>query len=110
MSILGTLVTDFKKDAGKVKSFLLKIAGDAPAVVAVVVADEQKVAQVLEAFLPQSAVAFQVADQIINLVAQAVEDAGPASAANGLVVKFDQAVVNDVKAVIAAAKLAAKKL
>jgi hypothetical protein len=110
MSILGTLVTDFKKDAGAVKAFILKIAGDAPAVVATIAKDEKLLAPVIEAFVPSSTAAFAVSDTVVNTVAQAVEDAGTAAGSSGLSVTFDQQVVADFKAVIAAAKAAASKL
>lgn len=104
MSFLGTLVSDFKKDAGAVKTFILKIAGEAPAVVATIATDEAKVENLVEAFFPASTTVFAVGDTIIDLVAQAVEDSGPAAGANGLSVSFDQKIVADIKAVIAAAK------
>ena len=107
--VLGTLVSDFKKGAEDVKSFIEKVAGDAPAVVAEVAKDEAAIAPVIEAFVPGSTQAIALGNTIMDAVAQAVEDAGTASEANGLTVSFDQTVVADVKAVIAAAKAAAAK-
>lgn len=106
---LGTLVSDFRKAGGAIKSFLVKIADGAPAVVATIVADEEKIAPVIEAFIPGSAAAFSVADSLLNKVAQAIEDAGPAATANGLQVSLDQAIVKDIEAIIAAAKAAFSK-
>ena len=103
---LGTLVADFKKVGGEIKSFIISVAEGAPKVVATVIADEQKIEPVIEAFVPGSAAAFAVADTLLNHVAQAVEDAGTAATSNGLSVTLDQALVNDLKALIAAAKAA----
>jgi hypothetical protein len=104
---LGTLLSDFKNEALKVKSFIQKVAGEAPAIVSDVAADEAKIAPVIEAFLPGSTKAITVGNTILDQVAQAVEDAGSAAGSGGLSVTLDQAVVNDVKSVIAAAKSAA---
>jgi len=106
---LGTLVSDFKKDAEAVKNFIVKIAGDAPAVVAAVTKDEAAIVPVLEAFLPKSSTAISLGNTLLDAVAQAVEDAGPAAGSSGLFVPLDQTVVSDVRAVIAAAKAAAAK-
>ena len=104
MSKLGTVVSDFKKAAEDVKAFVIKVADGAPKAVQEAAATEAKIAPVLEAFLPQSTVAITLGNTVLNTLAQAVEDAGPAAESNGLSVSFDQTVINDVKAVIAAAK------
>ena len=110
MSVLGTIVSDLKKAGADVKNFLIKVATDAPAVVTKVLTDAEALEPVLNAFVPGAAAAETLANNLLNAVAQAVEDAGPAAAGNGLTVSLDQAVVNDVKLVIAAAKAAAKAL
>jgi hypothetical protein len=104
--ILGTLLSDFKNEALKVKSFIQKVAGEAPGVVSAVAADEAKIVPVIEAFMPGSTKAINVGNAILDNVAQAVEDAGTAAGSSGLSVTLDQAIVNDVKSVIAAAKTA----
>jgi hypothetical protein len=104
---LGTLVSDFKKGAEDVKNFFIKVAGDAPAVVQTIVTDETAIAPVIEQFLPGSAAVINLGNTLLDSIVQAVEDAGPAAGANGLSVSLDQTIVNDVKAVIAAAKAAA---
>ena len=106
---LGTIVSDLKKAGEDVKNFILKVAGDAPAVLQTVVADEAALAPVIEAFVPGSTTAINLANSLLDSVANAVEEAGTAAGANGLSVSFDQTVVNDVKAVIAAAKAAFSK-
>jgi hypothetical protein len=106
---LGTLVSDFKKDALDVKNFLVSVGAKAPAIVADVISDEQKIAPIVEEFIPGSSGVITLGNNLLDLVAQAVEDAGTAAGANGLSVSFDQKVVNDVKAAIAAAKAAAAK-
>jgi hypothetical protein len=107
---LGTIVSDFKNAALDVKNFVIKVASDAPKIVADVAEDEAKIAPVLEAFLPSSTAAISLANTLLDTVAQSVEDSGTAAESSGLSVSFDQTVVNDVKAVIAAAKAAAGKL
>lgn len=104
MSILATI----KKDAEAVKSFILKVAGDAPAVFAKVVADEQAVAPVVEAFVPGSTAVLGIANTILALVEKAVIDAGAAAGSNALSVTLDAQTVSDVKAVITAASTAKK--
>jgi hypothetical protein len=108
MSKLGTLVSDFKKGALDVKLFIEKIGADAPAAVQAVVNDESKLAPVIEAFAPGATAVITVGNTLLDTVAQAVEDAGTAAGSSGLSVSFDQKVVADVKAVIAAAKAAVK--
>jgi hypothetical protein len=109
MSKLGTLVSDFKKGAESVKLFVEKIGSEAPAIVQDVVNDEAKIAPVIEAFAPGSTAVITLGNTVLDTVAQAVEDAGTAAGSNALNVSFDQKLVADVKAVIAAAKAAAAK-
>ena len=101
------LISDLVKAGNAVKKFIEKIAEGAPAVVQTVIADEQKIAPVIEAFLPKSATAFNVAMALADKVGAAIEDAGPAAAANGLNVSLNSAEVADWQAIIAAAKAAA---
>jgi hypothetical protein len=98
------MVSDLAKAGTDVKKFLRKAAADAPVVVQKIAADEEALAPIIEAFAPQSGVAITLGMTLLDKVAQAVEDAGPAAGASGLSVSLDQAVVNDVKAIIAAAK------
>jgi hypothetical protein len=104
MSKLGTIVSDFKKAAEAVKHFLITAGKDAPVVVQEIVKDEEALAPIIEAFIPQSTIAFTLANALLDKIAQAVEDAGEAASKNGLSVALDQQTVADVKAVIAAAK------
>jgi hypothetical protein len=110
MSVLGTLVSDFKKGAEDVKSFLEKVANGAPAVAAKIITDVNAISPVVEAFVPGSTAAFVLGNTLIDQVAQAVEDAGAAAEANGINVAFDKNVVADMQAIIASAKLAASKV
>lgn len=109
MSVLGTIVSDLKKAGEDVKNFIVKVAGDAPAVIQTIADDEAAIAPIIEAFVPGSAAAIKLGNTLLDAVAQAVEDAGAAATGNGLSVPLDQAIVNDVKAVIAAAKAAVEK-
>lgn len=106
---LGTIVSDLKKAGEDVKTFIQKVAGDAPAVVQKIAADEAAIVPVIEAFIPGSTQAINLGNSLLDQVAAAVEAAGTAAGANGLSVSFDQTVVKDVQAVIAAAKAAAAK-
>jgi hypothetical protein len=110
MSILGTIVSDLRKAGSEVKNFVMKVAADAPTVVQKVASAEASILPVVEAFIPGAATVHQLGDTLLDKVAQAVEDAGSAAGASGLSVSFDQALVADVQAVIAAAKaFAARK-
>jgi hypothetical protein len=105
-NLLGTIVSDLAKAGNAVKSFFEKTAADAPAIVATVTADEGKIAPVIEAFVPGSATAFNLAMKLLDGAAQVVEDAGEAAGANALNVTLDTQTVSDLKTVIAAAKAA----
>ena len=106
-NVLGTIVSDLAKAGNEVKSWFEKGAADAPAIVATVTADEEKIAPVIEAFLPGSATAFNLAMKLLDGAAQVVEDAGEAASANALNVQLDTQTVADLKTVIAAAKASA---
>src|SRR5271170_4795733 len=108
MSILGTIVSDFKKAGEDVKNFLTKASSDAPAIVQAVGKDAAAVEQIVENYLPGSTKAIATFNTLGDTVAQAVEDAGPAATANGLNVPLSESLINDIKAVIASAKAAAK--
>jgi hypothetical protein len=109
MSTLGTLVSDFKKAGTDVKDFLIKVAGEAPTIVAKVTTDAEAVVPVIEAFLPGSTDVINLGNKLLDLVAQAVEDAGAAAEKDGLAVQLDKTVVADMQAIIAAAKAASAK-
>lgn len=104
MSILGTAVSDLKKAGEAVKSFFVKAAGDVPAIMTTIAADEAKIAPVIEEFVPGSTTAMALANTLLDAIAQAVEDAGAAASANGLTVALDKSTVASVQAVISAAK------
>lgn len=99
MSILATV----RKDAADVKAFILKVVGKAPAIVQSAVAAEESLAPVVEAFVPGSAAIVGVVDRLLVLAEGAVTAAGSA-ASQPLNVALDTALVNDIKAIIAAAK------
>lgn len=110
MSTLGSLVSDFKKVGEDVKNFVVKVAGDAPAVVQAVAKDEAAIAPVIDAFIPGASGVVTLANNLLDLIAQAVESAGEAASYNGLSVTLDKATVSAVQAAIAAAKAAAAKV
>lgn len=109
MSLNG-IVSEFKKAGEYVKAEVLKIAGDAPAIVAAVAKDEAAIVPVVEAFLPNSTGVINLANTLLDLVAEAVESAGEAATSNGLSVTLDKATVSAVQAAIASAKAAAAKV
>lgn len=109
--ILGTIVSDLKKAAEAVKEFFVKAGEEAPKVVQDVVAAEEKIAPVLEAFLPGSAGAIALGNSILDAAAQVVEDASGEVQAVGTGVSLDLAPFKaDLQKLIAAAKAAAAKL
>lgn len=105
---LGTIVSDLAKAGNKVKLWLEKIAGEAPAEVAIVTQDIEKVAPVIEKFVPGSTKAITLMEKLLDDAAQVVEDAGAAAGSNALNVTLDSQTVTDLKQVISDAKTAAK--
>jgi hypothetical protein len=97
-------IAKIKADAAKVKAWITTVADEAPAEVAKVLNDANLVLPVIEAFVPGSTVVATATESATNAILTAVEATGTATASNGLSVSLDQAVVNDVKAAIAALK------
>jgi hypothetical protein len=106
---MWVLISDLVKAGKAVEKFIVKIADGAPAVVQEVTADVEKLAPVIEAFVPQSSTAFNLAMTMADKIGEAIEAAAPAALANGLNVSLNQAEVSAWQAVIAAAKAAAMK-
>jgi hypothetical protein len=104
---LGTIVSDLARAGNKVKLFLEKIGGEAPAEVVKITKDAEEIVPVIEKFVPGSTKAIALMEKLLDAAAQVVEDAGQAAGANALNVTLDTQTVTDLKAVIADAKLAA---
>ena len=100
----GHAAQDIVKVAKAIKSAVSAAAAEAPALVA----DLQKAAPTIEGLTalaaPQFVAVEQLAFNAFGVVANAVEAAGPAAAANGVSITLDQALINDVKAVLPAIK------
>jgi hypothetical protein len=105
---LGTIVSDLAKAGNAVKTFLEKIGSEAPAEVAAITADADKLIPVIEKFVPGSAKAIALMQKLLDDAAQVVEDAGSSAGGNALNVTLDTQTVTDLKSVIADAKAAAK--
>lgn len=93
-----------KKDAEDVKDWLVKGAEEAPAIASTVVKDANAIVPIVALFVPGAAQAASVTEAILTAVENAVVATGTAASSNGLSVTFDQAVINDVKALIASIK------
>jgi len=97
--------TALKRAALAVKNEILKIAGEAPAVMA----DLQKAAPTVEGItnlvLGPGATAIEtVAMDVFGVVAKAIEDAGSAATNNGLSLSLDAQIVADVQAILPTVK------
>lgn len=106
-----SVAADFVKAAKVFKSAILKVAGEAPIVIAKIEADAPEVEQLTELVYPGAVAVEAAAFSVFEKVADAVEAAGPAANSNGLSVSLDQEVIAAVEAVIPALKafLATKK-
>lgn len=89
--------TWFLKVGHAVKSVMAKIAGEMPAVQAEIAKVAPTAEAVSEMLLKGSSTFEQHLLDVWGVVANAVKDAGSATAANGVNVAFDQTIVSDVK-------------
>lgn len=109
MSFSG-IVSKFVAAAKDLKSDILKAAEKAPVIVADVAKDAPEVTAVVELAFPQAAAVEETALTAFEVIADAIEAAGPAANANGLSVSFDQAFIAKAQAVLPALKAFAAKL
>lgn len=86
--------------AKKLKSEILKVAGEAPVIIAKIEADAPEVEALTSLVFPGAAKIEQLSVGLLEAVAEAVEAAGTAAGSNGLSVSFDEAVINDIKALL----------
>jgi hypothetical protein len=92
------------------KSAVLKAAEEAPTVVADVQKDAPEVEALVELAFPGAAAIEQAALDAFEVIADAVEAAGPTAAANGLSVSLDQTLIADIQKVLPALKAFAAKV
>lgn len=109
MSFKG-VVAKFVAAAKDFKSDVLKAAEKTPAIVADVQKDAPEVEALVELAFPGAAAIEQTALAAFELIADAVEAAGPAAAANGLSVSLDKTLIADVQKALPALKAAASKI
>ena len=104
------IVSKLVAGAKAFKSDVLKAAEKAPAIVADVQKDAPEVEALIELAFPGAAAIEQTAIRAFELIADAVEAAGPAATANGLSVALDKELIAAVEAVLPAVKQFAQKL
>jgi hypothetical protein len=92
------------------KSEVLKAAEKAPIIAADVQKDAPEVEALVELAFPGAAAVEQLALAAFEAIADAVEAAGPAAAANGLSVSLDKTLIADVQAALPALKAFAAKV
>jgi hypothetical protein len=92
------------------KAGILKAAEDTPQIVADVQKDAPEVEALVELAFPGAAAIEQTALNAFEVIADAVEAAGPAAAANGISVPLDQELIADIQKVLPALKAFAAKL
>jgi hypothetical protein len=104
------LATKLVNAAKAFKADVLKVAAQAPTIVQDVEKDAPEVEAIVNLAFPGSAAVEQVALDVLEAVADAVEAAGSAASENGLSVSLDQTLIAKVKSAADALKNAAGKL
>jgi hypothetical protein len=92
------------------KAVILKAAEEAPVIVEDVDKDAPEVEALVELAFPGAAAIEQAGLAVFDVVADAVEAAGPAASANGVSVTFDKTLIADIQAVLPKLKALAAKL
>jgi hypothetical protein len=96
--------------AKALKSDILKAAEKAPGIVADVQKDAPEVEALVALAFPGAAAIEQAGLDVFEIVADAVEAAGPAAAQNGLSVSLDKTLIADIQNVLPALKAFAAKV
>jgi hypothetical protein len=104
------IVSKIVAGAKDFKAAVLKAAEETLIVVADVDKDAPEVEALIELAFPGAAQIEQTALSAFEVIATAVEGAGPAASANGLSVSLDKALIADIQAVLPALKNFAAKL
>jgi hypothetical protein len=104
------LASKFVSAAKAVKATIVKAAADAPGVVKEVDADAPEVEALVNLVFPGATAVEQVAFEVFEAIADAVEASGPAAAQNGLSVSLDKALIAKVQSVSTTLKAASAKL
>jgi hypothetical protein len=102
MSAFTTVAHDIVAGAKILKSTLLKAIGETPVIIKKIEADAPEVEALTSLVFPEAAAIERTSLDVLTVVANAIHDAGDAEAAKGLNVSFDQALINDIKALIPA--------
>jgi len=109
MTLKG-VATKLVAGAKDFKAEILKAAEKAPAIAADVEKDAPEVEALVELAFPGAAAIEQAGIAALEVIADAVESAGPAAAANGLSVSLDKSLIASVQSVLPALKAFAAKL
>ena len=96
--------------AKEFKSAILTAAAKAPGIAAAIEKDAPEVASLVELAYPGFAAIEPAAIATFEIVCNAVEEAGPAAAANGLSVTLDKEVVAAIQQILPSLKALAAKL
>lgn len=104
------IVAKFVSAAKSLKSDILKAAGKVPVIVAEVEKDAPEVQALIALAFPGAAAIETAALNVFEVIANAVEAAGPTATANGLNVSLDKALIADIEALIPSLKAFAAKL
>lgn len=104
------LASKFVGAAKAFKADILKLAAQAPTIVDDVEKDAPEVEALINLAFPGAAAVEQVSLAAFEAIADAVEAAGPAAAANGLNVQLDKTLVAQIQSAAAAVKTASTKL
>jgi hypothetical protein len=104
MSALTNFEQDVVKIATKIKNGVETAATDAAKVLGWITNEAPTIAGLASLTGPSGASIAALGLKLIGLVGTAIEGSGTAAGANAVNVTFDEAVINDVKAIIAAVK------
>jgi hypothetical protein len=109
MSFKG-IVTKIVAAAKEFKSVILRAAEEARVVAGAVQKDAPELEALLELAFPGAVAIERTSLAAFEAIAEAVEAAGPAAAANGLSVTLDKELIAEIQAVLPALKAFAAKL
>jgi hypothetical protein len=102
MNVFTTVAHDIVNEAKAFKAWLLKAMEDAPMIIKKIEADTPEVEALTSLVCPGAAAVEHTALNVLTVVANAIHDVKDVATAKGLNVNFDQALINDVKALIPA--------
>jgi len=100
MSAFTTVAHDIVAGAKAFKAGVLKVVGEAPVIINTITSNAPEVEALTSLVFPGAVAIEKAGLDVLTQVANAVSAAGDAATSNGLSVSFDQALINDVKALI----------